>query len=224
MTFSNRTTQKLLLLAVVSSLVLLSCGGGGSGIAEGSLCDTLDAVGQTAENVELTCQLMGDGKLVWRPAGGEITVAQAVGKGDCDKSSTVSKYSASIGDVSKMSHIYPLGGMLTSHITPIDHIYVFYPESAEDHSVAAGSYLVTSPADGIVVGLEDFQKTNNYPYPDHRVVVEHSCNLYSVFIHIGVYDGILVSDMGRRNQNNNAQFTQSVFCLCILYNYFVFVT
>jgi len=87
MTFSNRTTQKLLLLAVVSSLVLLSCGGGGgSSIAEGSLCDTVDAVGQTAENIELTCQLMGDGKLVWRPAGGEITVAQAVGKGDCDKS------------------------------------------------------------------------------------------------------------------------------------------
>ena len=208
MIIPNRTTQKFLLIAVVSSLVLLSCGGGGGGgaggsrIEEGSLCDTLDAVGQTAGNIELTCQLMGDGKLAWRPtgggdsgsgggtgdasAGGEITVAQAVGKGDCDKSSTVSKYSASIGDVSKMSHIYPLGGMLTSHITPIDHIYIFYPESAEDHSVAAGTYLVTSPADGIVVGLEDFQKTNNYPYPDHRVVVEHSCNLYSVFIHIGV--------------------------------------
>ena len=216
MTFPDRATQKFLLIAVISSLVLLSCGGGGSqvdqsgdggkiasssgNIAEGSLCDTLDAVGQTAENTELTCQLMGDGKLAWRPSGGGdsgggagdssagegMTVAQAVGRGDCDKSSTVSKYSASIGDVSKMSHVYPLGGMLTSHITPIDHIYVYYPESAEDHSVAAGSYLVTSPADGIVTRIEDFQKTNNYPYPDHRVVIEHSCNLYSVFIHIGV--------------------------------------
>ena len=197
MTFSNRTTQKLLLLAVVSSLVLLSCGDGGSSIAEGSLCDTVDAVGQTAESIELTCQLMGDGKLAWRPAGGgsgggdasaggDMTVAQAVGRGDCDKSSTVSTYSASIGDVSKMSHVYPLGGMLTTHITPIDHIYVYYPQSAEDHSVAAGSYLVTSPADGIVTGIDDFQKTNNYPYPDYRVVIEHSCNLYSVFIHVGV--------------------------------------
>jgi hypothetical protein len=165
MTFSNRTTQKLLLLAVVSSLVLLSCGGGGgSSIAEGSLCDTVDAVGQTAENIELTCQLMGDGKLVWRPAGGgsgggdasaggDMTVAQAVGRGDCDKSSTVSTYSASIGDVSKMSHVYPMGGMLTSHITPIDHIYVYYPQNAEDHSVPAGSYLVTSPADGIILEI-----------------------------------------------------------------------
>jgi hypothetical protein len=112
-------------------------------------------------------------------------LAKAVGTGDCNKSSTVSKYSASIGNVSKMSHIYPMGGMLTTHITPIDHIYVYYPEMSNDHSVAAGSYLVTSPADGIISGIEDFQKTNNYPYPDHRVVVEHSCNLYSVFIHIG---------------------------------------
>ncbi|MEI7967314.1 MAG: hypothetical protein WCH94_06945, partial [Actinomycetota bacterium] len=165
-------------------------------VVEGYLCDTVDAVGQTAENKELTCQLMGDGKLVWRPvgggdaggysAGGDMTVSQAVGRGDCDKSSTVSKYSASIGDVSKMSHIYPLGGMIQTHITPVDHIYIYYPQTSEDHSVAAGSYLVTSPADGIISNIEDFQKTNNYPYPDHRVVIEHSCNLYSVFIHIGV--------------------------------------
>jgi hypothetical protein len=207
MTFSDRTTQKFLLIAVISSLVLLSCGGGGGGgsrIAEGSLCDTLDAVGQTAENIELTCQLMGDGKLAWRPvsgggsgtgggtgggdvsAGGDSTLAQIVGSGQCDKSSTVSTYSASIGDVSKMSHVYPLGGMIQTHITPVDHIYVYYPQTSEDHSVAAGSYLVTSPADGIISNIEDFQKTNNYPYPDYRVVIEHSCNLYSVFIHIGV--------------------------------------
>ncbi|TSA51817.1 MAG: hypothetical protein D4R44_07100, partial [Actinobacteria bacterium] len=207
-----RTHQKFLLIAAVSTLVLLSCGGGGqqanqpgdggennssqSDVKEGFLCDTADAVGQTADNRELTCQLMGDGKLVWRPAsggvtgdvaaGGDATLAQIVGSGQCDKSSTVSKYSASIGDVSKMSHVYPLGGMIQTHITPVDHIYVYYPQTSEDHSVAAGSYLVTSPADGIISNIEDFQKTNNYPYPDHRVVVEHSCNLYSVFIHIGV--------------------------------------
>ncbi|NQW67873.1 MAG: hypothetical protein HQ454_01080, partial [Acidimicrobiaceae bacterium] len=132
MTVPNQTSQKFLLIAAVSSLVLLSCGGGGGGgsqgdqsgdsseiasssgnIAEGSLCDTADAVRQTAENIELTCQLMGDGKLAWRPvgggeagdasAGGNMTVAQAVGRGDCNKSSRVRKYSASIGDVSKMS-------------------------------------------------------------------------------------------------------------------------
>ncbi len=216
-TIANLTARKLLIALAVSSMVLQSCGGGGGGqqsnqpgdggennssqsdVKEGFLCDTADAVGQTAENRELTCQLMGDGKLVWRPlgggsttggsgdvsAGGISTLAQIVGSGQCDKSSTVSKYSTSIGDVSKMSYIYPLGGLLQSHITPVDHIYVFYPESAENHSVAVGSYLVTSPADGTIVGLEDFQKTNNYPYPDHRVVIEHSCNLYSVFIHVG---------------------------------------
>ena len=215
MTIANLTAQKFLVALAVSSMALQSCGGGGgqqanqpgdggennssqSDVKEGFLCDTADAVGQTAENRELTCQLMGDGKLVWRPlgggsttggsgdvsAGGNATLAQIVGRGDCNKS-TVSKYGASIGDTSKMSHIYPMGGMIQTHITPVDHIYVYYPQTSEDHSVAAGSYLVTSPADGIISSIEDFQKTNNYPYPDFRVVVEHSCNLYSVFIHIG---------------------------------------
>ena len=184
---ANLTARKLLIALAVSSMVLQSCGGGGgqqanqpgdggennssqSDVKEGFLCDTADAVGQTAENRELTCQLMGDGKLVWRPvgggsstggaggsgdvsAGGDATLAQIVGRGDCNKSSTVSKYGASIGDTSKMSHIYPMGGMIQTHITPVDHIYVYYPQTSEDHSVAAGSYLVTSPADGTISGI-----------------------------------------------------------------------
>lgn len=211
-TIVNLTARKFFVVLAVSSMLLQSCGDGGgrqanqpgdggensssqSEVTEGFICETADAVGQTAEKKELTCQLMGDGKLVWRPAevggsgevfaGGNSTLAQIFGAGQCDKSSELSKYSASIGDVSKMSHVYPMGGMIQTHITPVDHIYVYYPQSSEDHSVAAGSYLVTSPADGTILIVEDFQKTNNYPYPDHRVVVEHSCNLYSVFIHIG---------------------------------------
>lgn len=115
-----------------------------------------------------------------------------LGEGQCDSNSKIDRYSASIGDVSKMSYIYPMGGLSTSHITPIDHIYIYYPENSQT-SVAKGTYLVTSPADGKIARIEDFQKTNNYPYPDNRVTIEHSCNLYSVFIHIGeLADGIRV--------------------------------
>ncbi len=155
---ANLQARKFLIAFAVSSMVLQSCGGGYQS-GDGGPGDVSD--------------------------GGESTLAQIVGSGQCDKSSTVSKYGASIGDTSKMSHIYPMGGMIQTHITPVDHIYVYYPQTSEDHSVAADSYLVISPADGIISNIEDFQKTNNYPYPDHRVVVEHSCNLYSVFIHIG---------------------------------------
>lgn len=125
-------------------------------------------------------------------AGGGSNIADAVGNGKCDKNSTVSTYSNAFTDISKLIYIYPMGAMMSSHITPVDHIYAYYPESSEQ-SVPAGSYLITSPADGMIAHIEDFQKTNQYPYPDNRVVIAHSCNLFSVFIHIGkLSDGIKV--------------------------------
>jgi hypothetical protein len=52
-----------------------------------------------------------------------------------------------------------------------------------------GTFAITSPADGTIVSVEDFRKTNDYPYPDYRVVIAHSCDLYSVFIHVGELQG-----------------------------------
>lgn len=197
--------KKLLIPFSILVFALTACGDGPSEnqtgqqgqnssgkVVEGNLCEKVGDRGQGEDGKELLCQLMGDGKFAWRPEGGEqkgqsmagATLAQIVSNGQCDQNSKINKYSASIGDISKMSHIYPLGGMLGTHITPIDHIYIFYPENSQT-SVKTGSYLVTSPADGKIVNIEDFQKTNNYPYPDFRVVIEHSCDLYSVFIHIG---------------------------------------
>lgn len=116
--------------------------------------------------------------------GGGSNLAQAVADGKCDKSSTVSSYSNSFADVSKINYIYPLGSMASSHITPVDHIYIYYKENAMQ-SAPAGSYIITSPADGVIERIEDFQKSNEYPYPDYRVVIAHSCNLFSAFIHLG---------------------------------------
>ena len=133
--------------------------------------------------VAMTMLVAGCGK--GSSGGDSSSLAGALGAKGCDKTSTVKTYSASIGDVSKFAYIYPMGGLIASHVTPIDHVYVYYPEDTETHTVAAGSYLVTSPADGVVANIEDFQKTNQYPYPDHRVVIAHSCDFFSVFIHIG---------------------------------------
>lgn len=199
--------KKIVFPILFVSLLITSCGGGpkenngsssnqsqgnSSSVTEGFLCEKEGERAQGEDGKELLCQVMGDGKLVWRPEGGEqsgqsmqnANLSQILGNGQCDSNSKIDKYSASIGDISKMSHIYPQGGMITTHVTPIDHIYIYYPENSQT-SVAKGSYLVTSPADGKIVAVEDFQKSNNYPYPDFRVVIEHSCDLYSVFIHIG---------------------------------------
>lgn len=185
-------------LAPVAVVVLMLSGCGGSN--EPTLGQICNSEGEHANTngVELLCKKQdGDGKLVWEAwseggtQGGAVSLAQSLGINQCDSSLTADKYSASIGDVSKFDNIYPMGGMISSHVTPIDHIYVNYPENSQTHSVAKGSYLVTSPADGVISVIEDFQKTNGYPYPDFRVVIEHSCNLFTVFIHVGeLADGI----------------------------------
>ena len=121
---------------------------------------------------------------------GAANLAGAVGNGKCDKSSTVNKYSTSFGDISKINYIYPLGAMSTSHITPVDHMYVYYNENPQQ-SAPEGTYIITAPADGVISAIEDFQKSNQYPYPDYRVVISHSCDFFTAFIHLGkLADGI----------------------------------
>ncbi len=180
-----------------------------------TLCDKRSEKGVSAQGLTLSCEKMPDGKLVWidpssqnqpsnhtnnqtntnpvNPESGftnntDRILSQIFSGNQCVGTSTA--ITSDIGDASKMAYIYPLGGMITSHITPIDHIYVYYPRDQNNQSTApAGSYLVKSPADGTIVSVEDFQIGNQYPYPDYRIVVEHSCNLYSVYIHVGSLAG-----------------------------------
>lgn len=148
--------------AIVSMVLLAACNG-----SSGSSSSTND----DASNASLS-RILGSG---------------------CDPASTLDHYTNSLGDVSKYDYIYPLGEMTTSHITPVDHIYVYFPGQTtfgtNGSGLPADTYDITSPADGRIVAVDDFQASNQYPYPDHRVVIAHSCNLYSVFIHVGELKG-----------------------------------
>ena len=168
--------------------------GNRNSVQDGSLCDANGPKNaKSSDGVELECQKGGDGKYAWHPAqgggGGNSTPAvnslsDVLGKGVCSGTST--QITAGIIDVSNVSYFVPMGAMLTSHITPIDHIYVYFPSnSGQPIEKPAGTYLVTSPAAGKIISVEDFAKTNGYPYADYRIVVSHSCNLVSVFIHVG---------------------------------------
>jgi hypothetical protein len=118
--------------------------------------------------------------------GGSALSLKSVFGGECNPDGP-DTYSSGIGDASQWSYIDPLGAMITTHVTPIDHIYVYYPQGSENS--APGTFTLTAPADGSIVAVEDFRKTNDYPYPDYRVVIAHSCDLYSVFIHVGELQG-----------------------------------
>ena len=88
-------------------------------------------------------------------------------------------------DVNTIGHITPMGEMTSTHVTPVDHIYIYFPQQAKP----AGTYMVTSPADGFIVGAGDFRIGNGYPYPDYRLIIMHSCKLFSVYIHVGTLIG-----------------------------------
>jgi hypothetical protein len=157
--------------------------GPGGGAKLGAGCETAGT-----KQAGLECRTMSDGMLIWANLDGSIgapTGAMSLAQGlagpkGCDPNGPT-RYSAPMVDPATVSYIYPLGAMTTTHITPVDHIYVYYPEGTRP----AGTYRITAPADGTVVDIQDFQKSNNYPYPDHRIVVAHSCRLFSVFIHVG---------------------------------------
>lgn len=184
---------------VVSALILVvaaGCGGSSSGGAKlyGG-CSEEGATAVSGENESLMCVKNSAGELMWdrdvnakSSSNGTYSTLSQVFGGECDAKGPKT-YSVGIGEASQMSHIVPLGAMETTHITPIDHIYVYYPQGSDGSK--AGTFTVTAPADGAVVTVEDFQVTNDYPYPDYRIVVEHSCDLYSVFIHVGELQGVL---------------------------------
>ncbi|MBL8159069.1 hypothetical protein JNJ66_01295 [Candidatus Saccharibacteria bacterium] len=85
----------------------------------------------------------------------------------------------------QLAYIEPLGKVGDGHVTPTDHVYVHPPDMN-----AGDVYDAVMPADGTVVeiaampsqyvGDRDIQTSPE----DHRLVVAHNCELYSIFIHI----------------------------------------
>ncbi|MFZ4516424.1 MAG: hypothetical protein ACOYN3_08960, partial [Acidimicrobiia bacterium] len=187
--------RSLFAAVVVAAVVLAGCSSSSSSAKDGATCSTEGAT--SGANPVLQCQRGVDGRLAWHPAsGGDAkpagSLAEVLGT-SCDKNASVTSFSNGVIDAATLDYIYPLGAMTTTHITPVDHIYFYFPNQStpSKSAVAPGTYRITAPADGRVVAIEDFRKSNQYPYPDYRIVLAHSCNLYSVFIHVGELQGAL---------------------------------
>lgn len=193
-------------LLVVMSLIGASCGGSSSSSPQQfSGCQNDGETSVDASGLALKCFKNTAGELMWdvdktAVSASALTLKNVFG-GECDDNGPTT-YSAGFGDPEKMSYIVPLGAMITTHITPVDHIYVYFP-SGSDGS-ASGTYTATAPADGTVISIEDFQMTNEYPYPDYRIVLQHSCDLYSVFIHVGELQGPLAQAASDAKSNGGS--------------------
>lgn len=108
-----------------------------------------------------------------------MTMQSEYSRGKCDPDGTQYLDSPPM-NADEITFMKPMGVMQGDHITPIDHMYVNYePGSSPD---------VLAMADGHIVHI-------GHTGVDHRVIIEYSCDLYSIYIHIHELDPDIASQL-----------------------------
>jgi len=86
-------------------------------------------------------------------------------------------------DLDRIEYVTPLGLMSGSHVTPVDHQYY------QNFKEPDWDITVYSPAAGTITDIQHMQQTVSdgpgEPIDDYRLVIEHTCSISSVFIHVG---------------------------------------
>lgn len=94
-------------------------------------------------------------------------------------------------DLDAIEYITPLGLMIDSHVTPVDHQY--YQNFLEQDRWID----VYSPAAGRVTHIQHMANAISEDpsafVDDYRLVIEHSCTISSIFIHVGELEPALAA-------------------------------
>lgn len=94
--------------------------------------------------------------------------------------------------------------MADSHVTPTDHQY-WTPKTVDfskDFTKQEAAYKIFAPADGVITQLEHHTQifsenpANAPKIDDWRIIITHSCALYSIFIHIDKLDPEIQKQVG----------------------------
>jgi hypothetical protein len=110
--------------------------------------------------------------------------------------------------------IMPMGKVApdSGHVTPTDHLYIHRdPPKGEDTD------YVLAPADGEIVGIQRFPEDQHLisgdwsspKVPDYRVVIMHSCSLFTIFIHLGEFAEDIAAQTGEIQLNAHWSAGQS---------------
>ena len=124
-----------------------------------------ECIGSSCKKIETTVDVS---HLAPTNLANKMTMQSEYSRGECDPngSNVMGSPPMNIDDI---VYLTPMGHMQGDHIMPIDHLYVnFTPEKFHDVYAMADGYIVTVGDHGI----------------DHRIIIEHSCDLYSIYIHI----------------------------------------
>jgi len=86
-------------------------------------------------------------------------------------------------DLDRIEYVTPLGLMSGSHVTPVDHQY-YQNFKEQDWDIS-----VYSPAAGTITDIQHMEETlsdgSGEKIDDYRLVIEHTCTISSIFIHVG---------------------------------------
>ena len=100
------------------------------------------------------------------------------------------KFTSPVLPLDQLAPSIPYGLMVGGHVTPIDHAYLGIKALSKSASQRTDSdyVAVTAPADGVITELSNLGSPNSY-----RVVINHGCNVYSVYMVMNKVTGVLAS-------------------------------
>ena len=132
------------------------------------------------------------------PAGGYTsrpswypTLAQQLGKTSeptCKPSSI--SFTSPVIPLDQLAPSVPYGAMIGGHVTPIDHAYLGLKPLYKDPATRTDADYVpiSAPADGVITSISNLGSPTSI-----RVVMEHGCNVATVYMVINKLSGVLAS-------------------------------
>ena len=124
----------------------------------------------------------------WYPTLAQILGGSNATEPTCAPSSI--SFTSPVLPLDQLAPAIPYGMMVAGHVTPIDHAYLGIKALSKPASqLTASDYVpVTAPADGIITEVSNLGSPNSY-----RVVINHGCNLWSVYMVMNKVTGVLAS-------------------------------
>jgi len=115
--------------------------------------------------------------------------SKGFGKEGCE--GTKIKFDYAPVNLDKTELLVPLGLMTGGHVTPIDHQYF------QDFSNTEVDIEVYSPGDGFVTSIQHMPGA--LEGEDFRLVIQHTCTISSIYIHIDKLTDKLYEDIGSKD-------------------------
>lgn len=124
----------------------------------------------------------------WYPTLSQILGGPNAKEPTCKPSSIT--FTSPVLPLDQLAPAIPYGMMVGGHVTPIDHAYLGIKALSKPASqLTASDYVpVTAPAAGTITEVSNLGSPNSF-----RVVIDHGCNLYSVYMVMNRVTGVLAS-------------------------------